>query len=612
MQLRHPRSRAPGGRILHPSPRVLAVVCFLLLSAAAEAASEPRPAHTYNLGPDARAAIDDAGTLVIQAAGAQALRAEVDVAGTPRRRRTGQEPFFGLAAEGAAGGQRGFSARADDDGDGLVDEDPLDGRDNDGDGRTDEDFAAVSDAMAVIHQDGRHATGRHAHLEYYHWAYPRLRSLLFLRAGGPVEPASAGTLTLTAAADWQPLLAPARRHDRTGEQKVVRAGAWAAPLPGAEGRWVGAVLLQAPAGRTLRADGRKLTIGRGPQVVAVAVCVADSWLQLCRLLNDATLVRDGVADPVTGRRVPWVVPPLCAACRLGETPAYSWRRNENGDIVLTAELDPQHACAADPDLFRGDGRGWGSPAAIRWISQDRDGHEHTASITWLPMSADLVQRPHGHLSDPYGAFAGFTQHGSSGRLEWVFPAGNLPESGPGDLIAGVAMDGRPFSASLARTRQPAASIFPAAPEVSFPSTGPGTDAGSGDLFVPDRSRALSLAPGLLNGWPNPFNDVVQIHFRVPESLGETFDWEDYDNPPDAAALAAPMSWGSGQPRASVKIYNLNGQELVSLESSSLGPGDYTVQWDGTDAFGRKVASGKYFCKLQLDDWSVTRRLTFLR
>jgi len=45
--------------------------------------------------------------------------------------------------EGAPDGLRRF----DDDGDGLVDEDPLDGVDNDGDGRFDEDFAGISQQM---------------------------------------------------------------------------------------------------------------------------------------------------------------------------------------------------------------------------------------------------------------------------------------------------------------------------------------------------------------------------------------------------------------------------------------------------------------------------------
>jgi hypothetical protein len=47
------------------------------------------------------------------------------------------------AAEGDAGGAR----NVDDDGDGQIDEDWLDGRDNDLDGQIDEDFAAISDQM---------------------------------------------------------------------------------------------------------------------------------------------------------------------------------------------------------------------------------------------------------------------------------------------------------------------------------------------------------------------------------------------------------------------------------------------------------------------------------
>jgi len=49
--------------------------------------------------------------------------------------------------EGAVGGNRLPSPYADDDGDGLIDEDWLDGRDNDGDGLIDEDYAAISDQM---------------------------------------------------------------------------------------------------------------------------------------------------------------------------------------------------------------------------------------------------------------------------------------------------------------------------------------------------------------------------------------------------------------------------------------------------------------------------------
>jgi hypothetical protein len=50
--------------------------------------------------------------------------------------------------EGALNGNRqGFSTQPDDDNDGLIDEDPLNGKDDDGDGRIDEDYAAISQQM---------------------------------------------------------------------------------------------------------------------------------------------------------------------------------------------------------------------------------------------------------------------------------------------------------------------------------------------------------------------------------------------------------------------------------------------------------------------------------
>lgn len=51
------------------------------------------------------------------------------------------------AAEGDRGGTRLPTALADDDRDGKIDEEWLDGRDNDGDGKIDEDFAAISNQM---------------------------------------------------------------------------------------------------------------------------------------------------------------------------------------------------------------------------------------------------------------------------------------------------------------------------------------------------------------------------------------------------------------------------------------------------------------------------------
>ena len=122
----------------------------------------------------------------------------------------------------------------------------------------------------------------------------------------------------------------------------------------------------------------------------------------------------------------------------------------------------------------------------------------------------------------------------------------------------------------------------------------------------------SLSPKLLQGWPNPFREAIQVRFQIPETVGDAFEWEEDQEFPSGIEKQSPVSWKSWVPLVTIKIYRINGQELVTLHQDYSSRGETTVQWDGTDAYGRPVASGPYFCKLQMDDWSVTQRIVFLR
>jgi len=122
----------------------------------------------------------------------------------------------------------------------------------------------------------------------------------------------------------------------------------------------------------------------------------------------------------------------------------------------------------------------------------------------------------------------------------------------------------------------------------------------------------TLSPQLLEGYPNPFRDVIRLRFRVPATMGEAFVWDKESGPPPGVDPQSAVPWQGGMPQISVKIYSINGQELVTLFTGNQGPGENSVQWSGTDSFGRQVASGTYFCKLQLGDWSITNRIVFLR
>ena len=91
--------------------------------------------HLFQAGLWIGARVDGEARVTTSAGGGLELRANPE------------DPFDTLYAgfEGAPDGARFPAAMPDDDGDGLEDEDPLNGRDDDGDGAIDEDFAGISD-----------------------------------------------------------------------------------------------------------------------------------------------------------------------------------------------------------------------------------------------------------------------------------------------------------------------------------------------------------------------------------------------------------------------------------------------------------------------------------
>ena len=99
----------------------------------------------------------------------------------------------------------------------------------------------------------------------------------------------------------------------------------------------------------------------------------------------------------------------------------------------------------------------------------------------------------------------------------------------------------------------------------------------GDLKpLPDR---FSLEQNM----PNPFNPSTAIGYQLPEA---------------------------GMVR--LAIYNLIGQEVRVLVNERRNAGSFTATWDGTDALGRRVASGIYLYRIQAGSFSATKRMLLLK
>lgn len=113
--------------------------------------------------------------------------------------------------------------------------------------------------------------------------------------------------------------------------------------------------------------------------------------------------------------------------------------------------------------------------------------------------------------------------------------------------------------------------------------------GTGSLVIDDpdvRDIALSLARvssaalefSLSHNYPNPFNPATVITVSVPRAV-----------------------------RVVLTIFNVLGEEVVTLVNEDRGPGTYREEWKA-----EAMPSGIYFYRLTADDYSEVKKMVLLR
>lgn len=84
-------------------------------------------------------------------------------------------------------------------------------------------------------------------------------------------------------------------------------------------------------------------------------------------------------------------------------------------------------------------------------------------------------------------------------------------------------------------------------------------------------------------YPNPFNPTTTIRYDLFKSA-----------------------------RVSLKIYNIVGQEIITLADGIQSPGRRTVVWNGKNERDQVVASGVYFYRLQVDNLVRTNKILYVK
>ena len=597
-QLRYSRRKVGAG--------LLFVLLLMSVSAAAV-----EPAQVHELSPGAVAEIGVDGTISVRASAGADDQIILNIAASLRAsgplRRSDDWVFVTQHSEGDAGGRRGFSSHADDDDDGRIDEERLDGKDDDGDGFIDEDYAAIGDDMtAVSFMRG----GRALFLESYHWDYSHLSNTLFTtwhrenRAG---EPERDRLLLELPYGKWQEMnvgwdIPRAANVGETDDEMMM-----VATLPRDGGRWwIGVTLLGAdsasdePMADVPSVDGRKLELPfDGSLTCAITVTTTLSQLRFRQAVAHA--VYAGASAEPGMPAVAWIVPPLLRSKYVDESLAGTWAE-EDGGWRLDLEIPADARVLLDPETLRLLERRVGAPLSVSWRPDDgtEDGYW---SAPWpRPDFGELWRvdaNPH-----PYRARTSWPAPLAGGRLTLHYEGESV--LGEEALLFGDSLCGQTIRMEVAASPTRLSAL-------NFPAGQPDSETAQNNL--PEEKKELrrrppSLSPDLLDNFPNPFHDQTRLRYKIPATVGEGFVWE--EDQAQTLKDSDPVPYASGTPSVSLRVYSVAGHEVVTLFDGTCAIGTYETSWNGTDTEGRPMAVGTYFCKLQIENWSVTKRVALLR
>jgi hypothetical protein len=110
------------------------------------------------------------------------------------------------------------------------------------------------------------------------------------------------------------------------------------------------------------------------------------------------------------------------------------------------------------------------------------------------------------------------------------------------------------------------------------------------VSVEEGAATVASMTQLFQNYPNPFNPTTTIRYFLPSQSMTSAQGRD----------------GVGS-FVTLKVYDLLGRDVATLANEEQQPGTYSVQWDASN-----VASGMYYCRLEIAGLVQTRKLLLLR
>ncbi|MEJ2721119.1 MAG: T9SS type A sorting domain-containing protein, partial [bacterium] len=499
-------------------------------------------------------------------------------------------------SEGTKGGFRAPSPNPDDDRDGRVDEDRLDGVDNDGDGRVDEDFAAIGDQMiaACYHAPAGSESGGDADLvfqqEAYAWALPHIDGTVMISLR--VRNAGAQTFESVRIGAFLHKAEPFRFFERdVAPPKTASAAAAGRAFICEEDAATTVGLVTFPAdGYRSPWMGGCLSDGDGWSETLLAIVNSDSRRAARPEANEISGVdMDGrrVEDP----SIVYAVSPVLGSIAPGEE-----LRVDLALVAVDGTPPMTTAAAVAYETFIGDGVNRYLPPPVSMTPRVLWGTYRPADSE-IPGTNGIIVDVEALGDDPVSPdeisyFSGLgpgsvlhreTQPGVRRLVVRGEKVEALAQKSERIGLKGRLEDGEFFEIIL-RPEQSAGMASAAAGHGSVEA----------ELYWKTAGR---LDQDLLISSPNPFRDVTTISYEVPSVIQK----ED-----------GSLTRSSEPLETSVKVYNVVGRLVSVLVEEILGPGVHTTEWRAVDDQGNPVASGVYYVKLQLGKKYITKRLILLK
>ena len=131
------------------------------------------------------------------------------------------------------------------------------------------------------------------------------------------------------------------------------------------------------------------------------------------------------------------------------------------------------------------------------------------------------------------------------------------------------------------------------------------------ILDPTRTAQVEVAQAILADSGDHLNALLGAHLSDVRALPDEFslaqNFPNPFNPETIVPFALPVSG-----ETSVVIYNILGQEVVTLASGMHNAGFYRLVWDGKDHLGHSSASGVYFVRVVTGEFTGVRKMLLLK